>query len=144
MEKEPKRQIEQEREPYYLASHFKTKEEAAEPYYVIQETIRLTDCDLSAYRFMQQWEDASENPWYVVVIGEKPPDEMHQSLTTALSHGEMISVPEDALDVLLVRRAMEITKGSWVEGHYGEKGVKMTGIKFSRRPSGRGHKRRKH
>ena len=137
---------EQEPLDYYLAARFNTREEAGIPYYAIQETIRKNKCDLSAYRFKQQWEDATYNPWYVVVVGEKPSDEVQASLNAALEQGEVTGLPEDAIDWLLDCRITQSIKGPWVEAHYGEKGqeIRYTEIKFSRRPKGKGHRRRKY
>src|SRR5258708_337797 len=56
---------------YYLASRFKTRKEAAAPYFAVQETIRTNPCDLSAYRFKRQWEEQNDKPWYVLVFGRK-------------------------------------------------------------------------
>ena len=54
------------------------------------------------------------------------------------------SVPQEALDGLMDRRREQQQYGSWVEGHYTEqgKGIRYTEIKFSRRPKGKGHRRR--
>jgi len=134
-----------EREPqiYYLASRFNTREESAVPYYAAQETIRTMGGELSAYRFMRQWEEESSKPWYVVVVGLKPSDEEHQRLTDALSPGEGTSVPDEVIEMLCKRHITEIaTKGPWVEGHYKE-GIQFTAIKFSRRSGRKGHRKRR-
>ena len=125
---------------YYLASRFTTKQEAAIPYYTVQETIRTNPCDLSAYRFKQQWEEPGEKPWYVLVLGRTPIKPVQQQLTEALRMGEMTTIPPEALLELARRRIDQQKHGSWVEAHYGESG---RGIKFSRRQRGKGHRRRK-
>ena len=61
MGEEKERSPEQEPTVYYLAARFNSREEAAVPYYAVQETIRTKKCDLSAYRFKQQWEDITYN-----------------------------------------------------------------------------------
>lgn len=135
---------EQEPEPYYLAARFATKQEAAVPYYAVQE---MTKEGVSGYRFMRQWEEPSNKPWYVVVIGERPSERVHKKLQEALSMGEMTSLPEQGVRFLMLRRVTETVKGgSWVEKHYGEEGlgIHYTEIKFSRRPGGKRHKRRRH
>ena len=124
---------------YYLASRFKTREEAAAPYFAVQETIRTNPCDLSAYRFKRQWEEPNDKPWYVLVLGRTPIQAVQQRLTEALSFGEMTTIPPDALLELAKRRIDQQKHGSWVEAHYGESGL---GIKFSRRPRGKGHRRK--
>jgi len=106
--------------PYYLAARFRLKEEplSQKVYTQAQEVIRTTDCDLSTYCFLAQQELTQPRPWYVVTIGETPPDEIHQKMTTILSQGEMTTLPQRAIDELLERRAEEIQKGSWREHHY--------------------------
>lgn len=143
MEQEGNKAPEKEPQSYYLASRFHTREEAAVPYYAVQETLRTTDCDLSAFRFRRQWKEPNDKPWYVLVIGEKPAEEVEQQLSTALSLGETARVPEEALEFFLLRRITEAVKGPWVEEHYKE-GLQVTQIKFSRKPKGKGHRRRKH
>ncbi len=144
MEQEGKRQPEQESKPYYLAARFATRKEAAVPYYAVQEATK--EGDLSGCRFMRQWEEPNDKPWYVVVIGERPSEAVHQRLQEALSLGEMTSLPEEGIRFLLLRRLTETMKGPWVERHYGEQGLQMryAEIKFSRRPKGKGHPRRRH
>jgi len=69
---ETPRPPEQERQPYYLASRFPTKQAAEQPYLTVQHILHDMECDLSAYRFMRQWQEPNPNTWYVLVIGEKP------------------------------------------------------------------------
>src|SRR5215469_4765982 len=114
------KQPEREQSPYYLASRFKTVQEAAAPYFAVEETLRSNPCDLSAYRFKRQWEEPSDNVWYVLVLGRRPTDAVHQRLTKALSVGEMTTIPPDALHELARRRIEQSIHGSWVEAHYGE------------------------
>ena len=141
---ETPRPQEQEKRPYYLASRFPTKQAAEQPYVSVEQTIYELDCDLSAYRFMRQWEEPNEKPWYVLVLGEKPEPAVEERLTTALSQGELATVPQEALDRLMDRRREQQQYGSWVEAHYTEQGqgIRYTEIKFRRRPKGKGHRRR--
>ncbi len=135
---------EQEPHSYYLASRFPTKQAAEAPYLSVQETLHEMECDLSAYRFLRQWQEPNTNPWYVLVIAEQPPPAVEERLTTALSQGEQASVPQEAVAFFLARRIQQSQHGSWVEGHY-DPGVsiRMTEIKFSRRRPGQGHRRHK-
>jgi hypothetical protein len=64
---------EQQARPYSLAARFATKQEAEQPYLAVQETIKTMDCDLSAYRFLRQWQEPNDKPWYVSVVGQTPP-----------------------------------------------------------------------
>jgi len=135
---------EQEHRPYYLASRFKTKQAAEQPYVSVQQTIYEADCDVSAYRFQRQWEEPNAKPWHVLVIGEKPVPAVEERLTKALSQGELATVPKEALARLMDRRQEQQQYGSWVEAHYTEQGqgIRYTEIKFRRKPKGKGHRRR--
>src|SRR5439155_26347804 len=95
---------EQEQRPYYLASRFNSKQAAEQPYVSVQQTIYELDCDLSAYRFQRQCEEPNEKRWYVLVIGEKPEPIVEERLTTALSQGELATVPLEALARLMDSR----------------------------------------
>lgn len=114
------RQPEGEPLPYYLAARFTPKEKllSQKVYTQAQEVIRTTDCDLSIYRFLVPQQLTQPRPWYVVTIGETPPDAVHQKMTTILSQGEMTTLPQQGIDELTERRAEETKKGSWVEHHY--------------------------
>jgi hypothetical protein len=132
---------EQQLPQYYLASRFNTKQEAASPYFSVQETIRTYEgiLNLSAFRFKRLWEDPSDKTWYVLVLGQTPPERIQQRLTEVLQKGEMATVPDQALLEFVDRREEQSKHGSWVEAHYGESGI---GIKFSRRSRGKKHRRR--
>lgn len=104
--------------PYYLAARFPTKQAAAKPYTQAQEVIRTTECDLSVYRILVTSQLTEPRPWYVVTIGDTPPDTLHQQMTAILAQGEMTTIPQQGIDELLARRAEEIQKGSWREHHY--------------------------
>ncbi len=68
---------EQEQKPYYLTSRFPTKQAAEAPYLAVQNTLHEMACDLSAYRFLRQWEEPNEKPWYAAatairLMGRRP------------------------------------------------------------------------
>ena len=99
---------------YYLAARFPNQQKAGATYFPLQQMIfeARDDCDLSVYRFKLN------NVWHVVVLGEQPPEELHQRIEAKLTTGTLVSLSEDALDYLLERRARAIQLGPWVEGHY--------------------------
>ncbi len=115
---EQARKPDREPRPYALASRFPTKQEAEQPYVAAQETIRTMDCDLSAYRFLRQWQEPGEKPWYVAVIGEAPPDAAHTKITEIFQQGEMTPLPDQVVAELYARRVGQTQHGSWVERHY--------------------------
>jgi hypothetical protein len=100
--------------PYYLAARFQSLEKAGETYFPIQQIIfeAKDECDLSAYRIR------IEDVWHVVVLGEKPPDELHVRIEAELTNGVLVTIREDALNYLQDRRAQAILLGPWVEAHY--------------------------
>jgi hypothetical protein len=51
-------------------------------------------------------------------MGEAPGKELVDELERWLSAGESVELPGDALEFLFRRRAEQIKRGSWVEGHY--------------------------
>ncbi len=101
-------------EVFYLAARFKGDTESKQVYSHIQDIIHTTDCDLSAYRFM---ENTLELPWVVVVLGEKPHEALHARLVSALQSGTETVLDEDLVTMLVLRRLEQIQKGPWVEQH---------------------------
>jgi hypothetical protein len=104
-----------EQEPsalYIKAARFSDDALAGQIFFLAQETIFASPCDLSCYRL--QLDQVS----HVAVLGSQPPPEVDEHLTTLLATGELTSLPEDALAFLQARRAQARQIGSWVEGHY--------------------------
>jgi hypothetical protein len=114
---------EQQPLPYYLASTFKTRADGEYPYQQVQELIYDPNSGLSAFHFERKPRDPRlpplERPWFVVVLGKRPPEAFEQHLREILASGEMTTLPLETVVTLAQRRAHETKKGSWVEGHYG-------------------------
>jgi hypothetical protein len=107
----------QEAPLYYQAALFPNKTAAGKAYDPIQNIIFDEKCDLSAYRFFEQ----NQRKWYVVVIGEKPIQQVHQRIETillTLTRGERVPLNSETLTILLARRAQQSLLGPWVEHHY--------------------------
>jgi hypothetical protein len=100
--------------PYYVAARFPNKQKAGDVYFPLQQYIFAVkdECDLSVYRFKHK------GTWYVVVIGEKPPDSLHTVIEAKLTNGILTTVDADVLSYLMQRRSEAIQLGPWVEGHY--------------------------
>lgn len=100
--------------PYYQAARFPSAEKAGVAYFPLQQMIfeAQDDCDLSVYRFRHK------GTWYVVVIGEKPPDSLHVAIEAQLTNGTLVTPDADVLSYLMKRRSKAIQLGPWVEGHY--------------------------
>ena len=101
-------------DPYYQAARFQSKQKAGAVYFPLQQYIFEVkdDCDLSVYRFRH------EGTWYVVVVGDKPPESIHVAIEAKLTNGVLVSLGEDVLAYLQDRRARAIQLGPWVEAHY--------------------------
>ncbi len=127
--------------PYYLASTFRTREDAEQPYQRSQKLIYSPthDLELSAFRFERRPRNPKQpplpRPWFVVVIGEQPPEPIEQQLLEALGRGELTTLSLQAVVTLSRRRSKETKKGSWVEAHH-EPGVRIpeATLKLRRNP----------
>ncbi len=99
---------------YYQAARYPSKTAAGKAYKPLQQLIHDENCDLSAYRYFS----VEEHAWFVVVIGEKPPHYIQAQLTKLLKKGEVVTLDDVTITVLLARRLQQIQQGDWVEGHY--------------------------
>src|SRR2546421_6778920 len=101
--------------PFLLASRFDSKETSQAPYDTLQAIVReqQTIADFSVYRLIQNWpESMSKAPpspkrWYVVVLGETPPEPFFTQVRDALQLGEPVAIPDEVTTLLAARR-MEI------------------------------------
>ena len=101
--------------PFLLASRFDSKETSQAPYDTLQAIVReqQTVADFSVFRLIQNWpESISKAPpspkrWYVVVLGETPPEPLFTQVRDALHLGEPVPIP-DEVTTLLAARHMEI------------------------------------
>ena len=106
----------QKETPYYLAARFPNEQKAGATYFPLQQMIFIAkdECDLSVFRF----KSTRNNTWYVVVIGEKPPDSLHITIEGQLTNGILTTLDADVLTYLMGRRSEAIQFGPWVEAHY--------------------------
>jgi hypothetical protein len=102
----------QEATPYCQAAKFSSERTAGRVYFQVQKLIDNPEADLSAYRLQLQ------GVWHVAVVGDAPGKELADKLERWLSAGESVDLPEDAVEFLFRRRAEQIKRGPWVEGHY--------------------------
>ncbi len=110
---ESRPRIEQDVKGEYFSDYtYATSEAALDAYGKAQTTIFQTANDLSAYRLRHL------DAFHVVVLGEKPPKEVGEILSTALSGGMVATLPEDIRSYLFQRRNEAKKIGPWVEGHY--------------------------
>ena len=97
--------------PYYQAARFANKAKAGQVYTPLQAIIYQERCDLSAYRLK------ITEGWHVVVVGEKPNDQLHLRIEALLTQGTLVTLRPDVLDYLQSRRAQATQIGPWVERH---------------------------
>jgi hypothetical protein len=114
---EQQRPLEQQPRGYYLAARFKEDALSKKVYTKTQDIIYKSDSEISAYRFLRPNQVGNEPPWYVVVIGERPTDPLHQKIKEVLQPGEQTQIPEEVYTQLYQRRIQEAQKGDWVEHH---------------------------
>lgn len=102
--------------PYYLASTFKTRNDAERPYQRVQEIVLspIYDLELSAFRFERKPHDPATppfaRPWLVVVLGEQPSEAIEKRLRGILGSGEMTTLPLETVVTLAQRREQETKK----------------------------------
>jgi hypothetical protein len=68
--------------------------------------------DLSTFRLLLN------DAWYVAVLGQEPPQSLHDQLTTLLASGEPADLPPALWQALNLRRKQAIRQAPWVERHY--------------------------
>ena len=109
--------------PFVLASRFDNRKTSQAPYDAIQSIVRTKEVDFSVFRLIQNWpESMSKAPpstkrWYVVVLGETPPDPFVQQVTEALHQGEPVEIPDEAFAEMAQRRLKEIAQRPFTEIH---------------------------
>ncbi len=114
---EGSRQGEREQSTYYRAARFENELASRKAYFEAQAALfRAPECDLSSYRIQLN------RVWHVLVVGEKPPEELDDKLHSILSTGEPAPLPADLLAYLKDRRARATRLGPWVERHFREEG----------------------
>lgn len=101
-------------EDYYQAARFPGLAIAGATYFRLQQMVyeAQEDVDLSVYRLK------IADMWHVVVLGEKPPEELHIRIESELTNGTLVTLRDDALRYLRERRARATLLGPWVERHY--------------------------
>jgi hypothetical protein len=130
--------------PYYLAASFLTKAESQAPYDKAQEI--SFHFELSAFHYERKPHDPKmpplPRPWFVVVLGERPPEPIERQLRGILGSGEMTTLELETVVTLARRRSEEISKRPWTEMHHGEgKIMPEATITFRRKPKGKRHRR---
>jgi hypothetical protein len=108
---------EKPRAAFYRAARYQSEEFSEHPYDQAQQLIHDEPCDLSTYRLRI----GPEYHWHVAVLGEVPPEGLVRRIEEVLKTGEPVSLPDDVLTVLSLRRVQQMQHGPWVERHYGKR-----------------------
>jgi len=109
--------------PFLLSSRFESKETSQKPYDTIQAIVHDKEVDFSAFRLIQNWPESmakappSSKRWYVVVLGNRPPEPIAKQVTTAIHMGEPVDIPDEAVAELVRRRLAETAKRPYTEIH---------------------------
>lgn len=102
--------------PFLVASRFHSEPPSARAYFAAQDAIKKHwDNDLSVYRFQLR------DVFHVAVLGETPPQPLAQQLRQILAAGDLTTLPEDILFILVARKIQASQQGPWVERHYRER-----------------------
>src|SRR2546421_853044 len=82
--------------PFLLSSRFDSRETSQAPYDSIQAVVHNDIADFSVFRMIQNWPESmskappSQKRWYVVAIGNPPPEPLFTQVTEAISMGEPV------------------------------------------------------
>ena len=112
-----KQSQEQPKASFHRAAHYPDEPSSELPYNQAQQAIYETPCDLSAYRLRPRPDYA----WHVAVLGSPPPEGLLRRIEEILATGEPVTLSDEVLSALTVRRLQQIQRGPWVEGHYGKR-----------------------
>ena len=100
--------------PYHRAARFAREQPAGHAYFAAQRVIYEAPqpIDVSVYRLQFQ------RLWHVAVLGLVPPAPVLQALEDILATGEPAELPREVWQALAARRAQQIRRGPWTEGHH--------------------------
>ena len=114
--------------PFIHAARFEHEKISIEVYDKLERMNRESkdpSTYVSVYRLYQNWQEAepSNKPWFVVLLGETPPESLAKEMLQTLSIGEITMVPNEVIAALAARRLdlteqYAETEDAYVEGHY--------------------------
>ncbi len=97
---------------YYYAVAF--THDAIALYQVVRDIIQREQVNLSAFHLPPP---LLPDFWYVVVIGDRPSEAVHEQIMKALTRGSLTTIPYELLMELFSRKVEENQKGIWREHH---------------------------
>ena len=99
---------------YRKAALFPDEPTSNTAYETTRDIIHTEPCDLSLYRTALM----PDMDWYVLVLGQQPPEPLRERIDQALSAGVALELPEDVWRAFNARRLEQSGKGPWVERRY--------------------------
>lgn len=106
---------------YYYALRYPT--DAAKVYQAVRAIVLKESVNLSVYHVHPS---ALLQFWHIVVIGDRPPEAIHNQIMNELREGSLTVIPYDLLMELFARKLEENQQGTWREHH--------TSIRLKRKP----------
>jgi hypothetical protein len=114
--------------PFIHASRFEYENLSIEVYDKLESINRESkdkNTYVSVFRLFQNWQEAeaSNKPWFVVILGETPPEPIAKEMLQTLSIGERTMVPDEVIAALAARK-LELTdeyaetEDAYVEMHH--------------------------
>jgi hypothetical protein len=97
---------------YYYAARYPRN--ATKEYQAVRAIVHRDQVNLSAF---QVHPTTLPQFWHIVVIGDRPPEAIHNQIMNALSGGSLTIIPYELLMQLFARKLEENQKGPWREGH---------------------------
>jgi hypothetical protein len=96
---------------YYAASY---PQNATQVYRTIRDIIHREPLNLSAFQVPPS---SLSHSWHIVVIGDRPPEVIHEQIMKALRGGTITIIPYELVMQLFARKLEQNQKGPWREGH---------------------------
>jgi hypothetical protein len=110
---------EAEPQTYTLAVRYPDEPSSARSYNEAQAFLYShEELGLSTFRLQLNLRRLDVLDWHVVVLGDPQPPEVDSQFRRILSEGEEVTLPEQAVKMLMRRRMAASRFGDWVERHH--------------------------
>ncbi len=114
--KDPDRRKEKQAQlpEYCIAARFPDEPTSNTAYETARDLIHTEPCEISLYRTALM----PAMDWYILVLGQQPPEPLRERIDYALASGEAVELPEDVWAAFNARRLEQSGEGPWVERRY--------------------------
>lgn len=101
--------------PFVCSMCYATERQSARAYDAVRNLLYLHECDLGGYRLHHE-----DGEWIVAVVGEPPSLQLAVQCERAMraAGGQPISLPDDLLLLLSVRKRLLLHHRTWAERSY--------------------------